>query len=132
MSDYIDEYTRFFFEKPPIPQIPPLFGMDKIKEQDEDYQYLKYMYPQITREILGFIEEECDKMEYQGSPMFDTHPDRITFQLIAKKIYDLITEKNPENFPKDNSYLRDLIEVLLFHEILFRRNRYRSRRRLYF
>lgn len=132
MSEYNEEYSRFFFEKPLIPQITPLFGMDKMLEQDEDYEYLKYMYPQITRLILSFITEECDKMEYQGSPMFDTYPDRTTFRQIAGKIQKKCMEKEPELCPEGSPLLRDLVEVLLFHEILFRRNRYRSRRRLYF
>ncbi len=132
MSEYNEEYTRFFFEKPLIPQLPPIFGADKMLEQDEDYQYLRYMYPQITRHLLSCIEDECDRMEYEGSPMFDAYPDRTSFQLMAKKITKQCIEKDPDRFPADKSLLENLVEVLLYHEILYRRNRYRNRRRLYF
>lgn len=137
MATYHDEYDRLLsekklLEKAKIPEMPPLFGTDKMREMDEDYSYLRYMYPKITREILSQIEDECDKMEYQGSPMFDIYPDRTTFRLMANKILDSCIQKNPKQFPKDNPLLRDLVEVLLYHEILFRRNRYRNRKRLYF
>lgn len=137
MAAYNEKYTRLLSEKKllgkaQIPEMAPLFGTDKMLEMDEDYEYLRYMYPKITREILSLIEDECDKMEYQGSPMFDIYPDRTTFRLSAKKILDICMQKNPEQFPKDNPLLRDLVEVLLYHEILFRRNRYRNRKRLYF
>lgn len=128
MSEYHDEQ----FHLPLVPGLAPLFGTDKLIEMDEDYEYLKYMYPKITRDILTLIDEECDKMEYQGSPMFDIYPDRTTFRLSAKKILDICMQKNPEQFPEGNPLLRDLVEVLLYQEILFRRNRYRSRKRLYF
>lgn len=115
------------------PDLAPIFGPEKEVELSLDHGYLQYMYPEITKDILDFIEDCCDEMEYEGSPMFDVHPDLLTFRLLAKRIYQQYTEKNPDMLDGfDNPLLQDLVEVLLYQEIMYRRNRYRNRRRLYF
>ena len=54
-------------------------------ELEADNSYLKYLYPKITRQISEFVEEECDKMEYEGSLMFDVFPDKIALQDVYKR-----------------------------------------------
>ena len=34
-------------------------------------------------------------------------------------------------YPEEGRLLRDMIEVVLYHEIMYRRNRYRNHKRLY-
>ncbi len=124
MSHYDD--NTFF-----LPGYPPAFGKEKLWELEADKSYLKYLYPKITREISEFVEEECDKMEYEGSLMFDAFPDKIALQLMAAGIAKEFTEKHPDTYPDESELLRDMIEVVLFHEIMYRRNRYRTHKRLY-
>lgn len=38
--------------------------------------YVKEMYPKAFAKIQSTIEEECDKMDYVGSPMYDEYPDK--------------------------------------------------------
>ncbi len=120
----------FFFDHPAVPTLPPALGSAKLWELEEDNAYLKYLYPRITKQICGFVEEECDKMEYEGSLMFDVFPDKTALQIMAAGIMKDFKEKYPDNSREDNS-LRDMIEVVLFHEIMYRRNRYRNHKRLY-
>lgn len=122
----------YWFAQPVTPSLPPLFGAERLWEMENDYSYLKYLYPGICSKIQGFVEEECDQLEYDGSVMFDTYPDKISLQQLAKNIFIQCNKKDPENFPADNKHIRELIEIILYHEILFRRNRYRNRKRLYF
>ena len=97
MSEYHDEQ----FHLPLVPGLAPLFGTDKLIEMDEDYEYLKYMYPKITRDILTLIDEECDKMEYDGSLMFDETPDRLMLHQIMDRIYDAVSGKNMDTNIRD-------------------------------
>ena len=124
MSHYDD---REFF----LPSYPPASGRVKLWELEADNTYLKYLYPKITRQISEFVEEECDKMEYEGSLMFDVFPDKVALQLMAAGITKEFTEKNPDAYPGERKLLRDMIEVVLFHAIMYRRNRYRNHKRLY-
>ena len=40
-------------------------------------------------------------------------------------------KKYPDAYTQEGTLLRDMIEVVLFHEIMYRRNRYRNHKRLY-
>jgi hypothetical protein len=48
------------------------------------------------------VEEECDKMEYEGSLMFDEYPDRLMLEQIVKRIYQnvngTLTELEAEQY----------------------------------
>ena len=113
-------------------------------ESDKDMQKLKEMYPDAAKEILPYIEEECDKMEYEGSVMFDEYPDRVMMGKIRNTIYDKVKDKYelPEDGDKDEvlamnretrrrypprkNWLGDMIDVLLFQEMHRRRCRHRN------
>ena len=45
-------------------------------EYQRDLDRMKEMYPLEIRKVQELVEEECDKMEYEGSLMFDEYPDR--------------------------------------------------------
>lgn len=124
MSHY-DEREYF------LPTYPPASGTVKLWEMETDNTYLKYLYPKITRQISEFVEEECDKMEYEGSLMFDLFPDKTALRIMSAGITEEFKKKYPDAYPDEGSLLRDMIEVVLFHEIMYRRNRYRNHKRLY-
>ena len=63
--------------------------------------------------------------------MFDQYPDRTALQIVASGIEKDFRKKYPDSYSQEDTLLRDMIEVVLFHEIMHRRYRYRSRRRLY-
>lgn len=68
-------------------------------EYERDMDRLKGMYPQEVRSIQEYVEEECDKMEYEGSLMFDEYPDRLMLRQICNRIYEKI--KTPVNFQEE-------------------------------
>lgn len=124
--------TDYFLGAPVTPFIQPVLGEEKLWELENDNSYLKYLYPDICRTATEFIEDECDRLEYAGSPIFDDYPDKTLLRQLAMKILKKCNQKAPDTFPLEGEHIRDLIEILLSHEILFRRSRYRKRRRLYF
>ena len=95
------------------------------EESERDRDYLMQMYPAKARLIMVLIEDACDKLEYEGSPMFAEYPDKDTLRGIADKIYDKVKYKN------DDDSLRHLIEVMLCNEFYVRRCRYKRRRRFF-
>lgn len=61
-------------------------------EYERDMDRMKSLYPREVRTIQGMVEEECDKMEYEGSLMFDEYPDRLMLRQVCDRIYRKVTE----------------------------------------
>ncbi len=95
------------------------------EELERDRDYLIQMYPAKARLIMVLIEDACDRLEYEGSPMFAEFPDKESVRGIADKIYDKVKYKD------DDDNLRHLIEVMLCNEFYLRRCRYKRRRRFF-
>lgn len=117
------------------------------QENERDMERIKEMYPDVAKNIAQHVEEECDKMEYEGSIMFDEVPDKIMMRRIAGMIYDKIkdqyvveeTEDQDEalmmnqearrRYPPKKNWLSDFVEVMLYQEMHRRRCRRRGCRR---
>ena len=99
-----------------------------------DYEYMKSAYPDTTKRILPFVERECDRMEYSGSMMFDEYPDQLQVRLMCRRVYDEVIMQNEvaawKNMPE--KWLFDMIQVLVWHEIMKRRGEYRKYRRKFY
>ncbi len=131
MNHFETTSQDYWFGTAAVPSMQPVLGAGRLWELEEDYSYLKYLYPDICNLINELVDEECDQLEYEGSFIFDAFPDKISLQQLARKILRKCNKKDPATFPMDNTHIRELVEIILCHEILFRRNRYRNRKRLY-
>lgn len=119
-------------------------------EYERDRERLKEMYPKEAKRIQRVVEEECDKMEYDGSLMFDEYPDRIMVQKLCDDIYNKVYDNTtaeveteqykdrrpgggypPPPPPRRDRGGRDLIEILLFDEMFRRRCRHNRCRRFW-
>lgn len=109
------------------------------KAERMDLEYLKSMYPEIPRTVLPYVEEECDRMSYENSMIYDQYPDKLQLRIMCGRICDNIKRNEKmfrsENMPGDTEHgrwLRDLVEVMLYQELFRRRSgRRRSVRRFY-
>ena len=106
--------------------MPLLYDDERIDRRD--FEYMKSMYPATAKRVLPYVEEECDRMEYDCSMMYDEYPDQLQLRLMGRRIYDRAKEK--EENPGD--WLRDLIQVMLYQEMYKRRSDHRKYRRKYF
>ena len=104
--------------------VPELQMVDE-RELMEDREYLMDMYPARARIIMVLIEEECDRLEYEGSPMFTAFPDKAVIIRIADRIFDKV------GYSKKDDNLRQLIEVMVCNEFYVRRSRYKRRRKFF-
>lgn len=132
---------------------------------EKDYLFLKGLCPSVVRKIQVQIDEECDKLEYAGSCMFDEFPDKVHLSTIINTIYNKVKDLDKEDLELQTeelsynpllgspyrpctgmccppppplsdynlygrpNWLRDLIEILLYNEIIYRRMRYRNYRK---
>lgn len=82
----------------------------------------RYLYPPEIKDIQMEIEEICDKMEYDGSMMFDECPDKVTVERVVKEI---CSRNNYGNCcaDGDRKWFTALIQVMLCNEMGYRRNR---------
>lgn len=62
-------------------------------EYERDMERMKELYPEEAKQIQKLVEEECDKMEYEGSMMFDEYPDRVMLKVICDRIYQNATNE---------------------------------------
>ena len=80
--DYNQE--QFFRMQMDVPKMPfymsyPMQNLYLTEmEYEKDMDRMKELYPRDVSRIMDVIEDECDKMEYEGSLMFDEYPDRLT------------------------------------------------------
>lgn len=126
----------------PIPfymAYPYSVQMQENQEDEKDMDRIKDMFPRIARTIQPIIEEECDKMEYDGSLMFDIYPDKLMMENLISRVYNLLPKSKEEKNDKDEIFatdctvcsqsvgdaVKDLISVMLFQEMHRRRCRHR-------
>ena len=67
---------------------------------------MKSLYPAAAKRLIPYIEEECDRMEYEGSMMYDEYPDQLQLRLMCRRIYDQAAqeEDNPGEWLRAVSY----------------------------
>lgn len=111
---------------------PTPFSYDDERTERMDYEYLKSMYPEVPKRILPYVEEECDRMEYENSMVYDQYPDKLQLRLMCRRICENV--KKHEKLPEEmgEKYLDDLAGVMLFQELYKRRSDQRRRSRRFY
>ena len=113
----------------PIPfymAYPFLLPLDQEQAQEKDLQVMKSFYSRRAARIQEKADRECDRMEYDGSMMFDEYPDKFMMHRLYRQIRSQVDgEMAAQEIPDE--FLDELIQVLLYQEI----SRRRCRRRRY-
>ena len=125
----------------PIPfymAYPFLLPLDQEQAQEKDLQVMKSFYSRRAARIQEKADRECDRMEYDGSMMFDEYPDKFMMEHLCRKIQqDVLKEETCQGEQgscgnrREEEGLRDLIGVILFNEMFRRRSRHRRQKRFY-
>ena len=104
--------------------MPLLYDDERSMRRDLDY--MKSIYPRTARRLLPYVEEECDRMEYEGSMMYDEYPDQLSLLQKAKEVWAGASagEDFGEKAPAWEQ-MKDLIGVLLLQEMMRRRKKSR-------
>ena len=97
-------------------------------EDVEDKKRIMEMYPLMARRLQPYVEECYDRLEYEGSMMYDEYPDRLSLLRKSQEVWEQAQKR--ENFGENSpdwEQIRDLTGVLLLQEMLVRRKKKRRR-----
>ena len=113
-----------------IQRLPFYMTYDLFQDYDvRDYEYMKCAYPDVAKKLMPYVEEECDRLEYMGSMMYDEYPDQLQLRLMCRRIYDKVTNQGFAEDAIAGKWLLDLICVITWQEVMKRRKEYRKYRR---
>lgn len=112
---------------------PMPFVYDDGRLEERDIEYMKSLYPDAAKKLLPYVEEECDRMEYQNSMMYDEYPDKLQLRMMCRRVHDNV-KKNEWMLNEDGEAegLRDLLEVLVYEELMHRRRDSRRRHQKFY
>ena len=121
----------------------PLFWEEE-RLQERENRLMRSFYPKTALELQRKVEEECDRLYYPGSFIYDEYPDKFMMEQVCRRIRGSMERDSMEmsqirddrredrrNDRRDNNLLDELIHVLLFQEMRRRRCRH-GRCRRYF
>ena len=108
-----------------------LFRSMYYEEEDtiiRDLEYLQQMYPAEAKRYQKLICNILDKLDYEGSMIYDEYPDKWQIYKLSKDILDRIRrEEEKENSEQNSSaekweWMGDMVQILLCYEIYKRRH----------
>lgn len=106
--------------------VPMLYDDDRNARRD--YDYMKSIYPDAAKRLMPFVEEECDRLMYNGSMIYDEYPDQLQLRLMCKRI----CERAKEGEEEPGQWFRDLAQVMVCQELCQRRAEYRRYRKTFY
>ena len=114
---------------------PPWLPGDQNSEIT-DLDYLQQMYSTPIKAHQKRISDIVDKLDYEGSMIYDEYPDRWQIYRMAENILQIMKREDEENDTqiKDVIFweqMADIIQILLCQEI-YKRRREKKRRILKF
>lgn len=105
--------------------IPLAFGDERVERLD--FAYLKSLYPAYAKQLLPLVEEECERLEYEGSMIYDEYPDRLQLRLLCRRVSDRAQGMEIQTEQKE-----ELIQVLVYQELYRKRCVYRQQKRNFY
>lgn len=101
-------------------------GFERAAEVEEDRRLMESYYPRKAGLLKALVTDQCDRLEYEGSFIYDEYPDRRNIERICRELCSQVRdypelramEKEKE---KEAELLGELIGALLCQEIYQRR-----------
>lgn len=93
-----------------------------------DLEYLQQMYPVEAKKYQKVIAGILNKLDYEGSMIYDEYPDRWQMYRLSQDILDRIKREaereNPDGAVSKEKWdsVSDMVQILLFYEIYKRRH----------
>lgn len=93
-----------------------------------DMEYLRQTCPGEVRRYQRRISEILDKMDYEGSMIYDEYPDRYSLLRLADSVTAILRREDggrPEDEQRSGEFwdwMKDLVQVLVCDEIYMRRH----------
>lgn len=102
-----------------------------MREEDsvlKDLEYLQQIYPAQAKQLQKRIAVILDKLDYEGSMLYDEYPDKWQLYRLGQNIVDLLKREEEENAagrPTTDEkweWMGDMVQVVLYYEIYKRRH----------
>lgn len=89
-----------------------------------EFEYLNQLYPKEIQELRDIVQKSCDKLDYEGSMIYDEYPDKVMFMKLCQDTC-AIANYNCAYAKKctDPERLKDMVCVLMSDELYKRRSR---------
>lgn len=100
-----------------------LFGVSGDSSLMQDFEYFCQLCPEKVKRYQRRIDSILEKLDYEGSMIYDEYPDRFSLERTADRMADVISaemKKEEKDFNKEQEY--PLIFLLLEIEIYKRRH----------
>lgn len=94
----------------------PVSEEDERRRKQADREYFRGLCPQSMKRCRRLVEEGCDQYDRPGSPIYDDYPDR---EMIYGMRDGILRRAGELGLTED----RDIVQLLLLHEIQRRRER---------
>ena len=65
-----------------------ILGQERVMQQD--MRRLRANYPENAAYIQCYVEDACDRMDYEGSRMYDEHPYKYMMRKVCDSIHSQI------------------------------------------
>ena len=101
-----------------------------MREEDsvrKDLEYFQQMYPSQAKRLLKRIADILDKMDYEGSLLYDEYPDKWQLYRLGDSIVQILKQEETEeerehSFPEKWEWIGDMVQLLLYQDIYRRRH----------
>lgn len=129
--DYKPRILHTFPSQIPLPYYmtyPGYMGAQQERELVRDMEYLQQAYPGEVKRYQRRVAEILDKMDYEGSMIYDEYPDVGSLRRMVDGIIKILQNEDKElpeaeQMPSEKwDWMKDLIQVLLCNEIYKRRH----------
>lgn len=104
---------------------PGAYGTRQEDTVIRDLEYLQQMYPVEAKKYQRRIAEILDKMDYEGSLIYDEYPDRCSMQHLAGSIVRVLRREegaDEADQPEKWIWVENMVQVLLCGEVYKRRH----------
>lgn len=102
-----------------------------MKEDDSvlrDLEYLQQMYPVQAKLLQKKVAQVLDKMDYEGSLLYDEYPDKWQLYRLGDSIMTILKREEEEQgadsdiSPEKWEWMKDMVLLILYYEIYKRRH----------
>lgn len=128
LRSYQGEFSAMGAGKSPLPfymTYPDYQGSTGDASVVRDLEYLQQTFPTEVRKYQRKIAEILDRMDYEGSMIYDEYPDKASMWRLADSIVKVLkNEESPEEqtmSEEEWKKIEAIVQVLLCDEIYKRR-----------
>lgn len=70
------------------------YECEQLEKMQDEHQKMKRLYPSFLNEIQSAVNEICDRLEYEGSPMFHNSIDSVWLEAQVATIHQKLSPAN--------------------------------------